>query len=118
MSRSSWPSAPRVGAAAAAADATPATSRAGRKRDRLALQASSKLTERPTFNLFFKPVPRDAAVAAAAARRLADLCALRDEQRAKEAELVAKEAAHQQVANAQGQAAAADAADAPRAVAS
>jgi hypothetical protein len=84
--------APRVGAAAAAADATLAASRSDRGRDRLALQASLKLTERPRSN-FFKPVPRDAA--AATAQRLADLRALRDDQRAKEAEVAAKEAEHQ-----------------------
>ncbi len=41
---------------------------------------------------------------AAVAQRLADLRALRDNQRAKEAEVAAKEAEHQQVANAQGRA--------------
>ena len=82
MSRSSWASAPLVGAAAAAADATLAAGSADRERDRLVLQASSKLAERPLSN-FVKPQPQDAA--AAAAQRLADLCALRDDQRAKEA---------------------------------
>ncbi len=87
-------------------DATLATGRTDRERDRLELQASSKLTERLFLN-FVKPVPRDAA--AAAAQRLADLCALRvvrcgREQQAKEAEAAAKEAEHQQVANAQGRA--------------
>ncbi len=86
--------------AAAAADAT------DRERDRLALQASSKLTECPLQTLsslsnFVKPVPRDAA--AAAAQRLADLRASRAGT-AKEAEVAAKEAEYQQMANAQGRA--------------
>jgi hypothetical protein len=76
--------APRVGAAATAADATLAAGRANCERDRLALQASSKLTESSTFKLLVKPVPRDAA--AAAAQRLADLHGLRDNQQAKGAE--------------------------------
>ncbi len=58
---------PRVGAAAAAADVQGGSKLRG-----------SKLTEHPHSN-FVKPVPRDAA--AAAAQLLADLRALRDDQR-------------------------------------
>jgi hypothetical protein len=85
-SRSSWASARRR---SRCRNATLAAGRADRERDRLASP-----TSRDPFQTFVKPVRRDAA--AAAAQRLADLRALRDDQRAKEAEVAAQEAEHRQ----------------------
>jgi hypothetical protein len=85
-SRSSWA---RVRRRSRCRNATLAAGRADRERDRL---ASSN--EPRALSNFVKPVRRDAA--AAAAQRLADLRALRDDQRAKEAEVAALEAEHRQ----------------------
>jgi hypothetical protein len=54
---------------------------------------AGELQRAAALSNFVKPVRRDAA--AAAAQRLADLRALRDDQRAKEAEVAAQEAEHQ-----------------------
>ncbi len=79
--RAGYPGRARVGAAAAATPRSP----------RAAGQAGELQQLSPLSN-FVKPVRRDAA----AAQRLADLRALRDDQRAKEAEVAAQEAEHRQ----------------------
>jgi hypothetical protein len=86
-SRSSWASARRR---SRCRNATLATGRTDRERDRLA----SSNEPRAPFQTLSSPLCRDAA--AAAAQRLADLRALRDDQRAKEAEVAAQEAEHRQ----------------------
>ena len=86
-SRSSWASARRR---SRCRNAMLAAGRADRKRDRLA----SSNEPRAPFQTLSSPLCRDAA--AAAAQRLADLRALRDDQRAKEAEVAAQEAEHRQ----------------------
>jgi hypothetical protein len=78
----------RVGAAAAA---TPPLARRGPRGPREGQAGELQRATSPLSN-FVKPVRRDAA--AAAAQRLADLRAQRDDQRAKEAEVAAHEAEH------------------------